>query len=99
MARPVEETIRACHDIRRFVTVRKVTGGAYFEGAYLGKAIRWYYGQNRAGFIHNKHGDKVPRTDSAVPLMTLPDRMPADVDRDWYVQEAKDMLKDMGVAI
>jgi len=38
----IEETIRGCQDIRQFVTVRTVKGGAVWEGEWLGKAVRFY---------------------------------------------------------
>jgi hypothetical protein len=31
--------------------------------------------------------------------MELPDTLPSDIDYEWYVNEAKSMLADMGVAI
>ncbi len=40
---PVHETIRGCKDVRKFVSVRKVKGGAVQGGQYLGSSIRWYY--------------------------------------------------------
>lgn len=94
---PVEQTITACTDPRKFVSVRQVKGGAVKDGAYLGKAVRWYYSIAAAGDIQYKlNGNKVPRSDGAEPLMQLPDAVPADVDYDWYIAEANDILKDIG---
>jgi hypothetical protein len=94
---PVEQTIRECRDIRRFVSVRTVKGGAVKDGAYLGKAVRWYYALGELGTINYKVNDyTVPRTEGAKPLMDLPDAFPDDVDLDWYINEAKDTLKDLG---
>ena len=41
---PIRETIDNCSDIRKFITIRQVNGGAIDQhGNYLGKAVRWYY--------------------------------------------------------
>ena len=94
---PVEETILACQDITKFLNLRTVNGGAVKEGQYIGKAIRWYYGSEELDAIfYNTNGNKVPKSDGGVPLMDLPDKFPEDVDFNWYVTEAKRILKDIG---
>lgn len=154
---PVEKTVESCKDIRKFISVRTVTGGAVkvwgdscipdhstpvellemagwvrFQDTntwhgpdmdidaqgggpipetkayemvknsyttlsgvqYLGKAIRWYYGVGATGeLVAAKTGNKVPRSDGAVPLMDLPDEFPSDVDHEWYIGEANKILK------
>jgi len=93
-----EDTIRACTDIRKFLTLRTVTGGAVKEGYTLGKAIRWYYGDGETGAIlYKKNGNLVPRSEGAIPLMDLPDTFPANVDFGWYIRECNDLLMDLGV--
>lgn len=95
----VENTIRQCDDITKFVTIRQVKGGAVKDGEYLGKAIRWYYAQGVEGTINYKvNGYTVPRTEGAKPLMQLPGAMPTDLDHDWYIAEANSILKDIGVS-
>ncbi len=95
---PIETTVHACMDIRKFVSVRAVTGGAVKNNEYLGKAVRWYYAKNEPGAIHyKKNGNKVPVTDGAKPLMVLPDSLPVDVDHEWYIKKAYSMLNDLGV--
>jgi len=94
----IEETILGCRDVRKFVTVRQVKGGAVKGDQYLGKAIRWYYATGTTGTINYKvNGHKVPRTDGAKPLMDLPEELPADIDYDWYIGECMDLLTDVGV--
>lgn len=94
---PVEETIHQCRDIRQFVTVRTVRGGAVKDEVLLGKAVRWYYAVGQQGAIHYRVNNyTVPRTEGARPLMTLPNTFPADVDLDWYVQEANSILCEIG---
>ena len=90
-------TIRGCRDIRKFVSVRTVKGGAYKDGAFLGKSIRWYYGEGEKGtIVYAMKGSKVPRSDGARPLMDLPDQVPDDVDFAWYEKEANKILKEIG---
>ena len=94
---PLATTIHACRDIRKFVSVRSVTGGAVKDGEYLGKAIRWYYAAGETGeIIYAKNGNKVPKSDGAKPLMLLPDEFPSDIDYDRYIAEAERILKDIG---
>jgi hypothetical protein len=96
---PLVTTVRSCTDITKFVTVRSVRGGAVKDGVYLGKSIRWYYAVGEAGeIIGASNGNKVPRSDGARPLMQLPNSLPADLDFDWYVREADDMLQQLGLA-
>lgn len=99
---PLEETIRASRDIRKFVSVRSVTGGARIGQEYLGKAVRWFYALGpQDGLSYKKTTkkgthNKVPKTDGAKPLMELPDEFPSDVNYDWYVGEAEDILESFG---
>jgi len=94
---PVEKTIRECKDIRRFVSVKNVKGGGEKNGQYLGKVVRWYYPKGEAGYIaYVGSGNKVGKTDGARPLMDLPTEFPDDVNYEWYINEAVDMLYDCG---
>jgi hypothetical protein len=94
---PIADSITNCTDIRRFVTVRNVKGGGVKSGVYLGKSVRWYYSTAIQGEINYKsNGNKVPNTENAMPLMTLPDELPDDIDYDRYIKIALDTLKDIG---
>lgn len=100
--KPVQETIRTCTDVSKFVNVRTVKGGAVklYEqgqpGLFLGKAIRWYYGKDIPGeIVYAKSGNKVPKSDGAQPLMDLPDVFPSDVDYEWYEKETLKILKQI----
>lgn len=94
----IEEYIKECTDIRKFLTVRTVTGGAVKEGYILGKAIRWYYSVRcRGEEVHyKKNGNTVPRTLGARLVMDLPSDMPEDLDYEWYVNECNEMLMSVG---
>ena len=97
---PVETTIRACQDIRKFVTIRQVKGGALKGELFLGKAVRWYYAAGVTGTITYKiNGYTVARSEGARPLMELPEQFPADVDFDWYIREAHSILSDIGATV
>lgn len=96
---PLEQTIMACRDIRKFVTIRTVKGGALDqEGNLLGKAVRWAYGtKHKTGLVYKSSGNAVPKSDGAMPLMTLPDEFPKDIDYSWYLREATAILQDIGL--
>jgi hypothetical protein len=97
---PVAQTIEQCNDIRKFVTIRQVKGGGVDQaGNYLGRAVRWYYSTAVEGPLRYKvNGYTVARSDGAKALMDLPDTIPADLDRAWYVREAESILRDVGFA-
>lgn len=151
---PIADTINACDDIRKFIVVRQVRGGAtYFPtgtkavadakraytaarnrsaayqrkhgedcpersaavidaadalrvaeaerdacGTYLGKAVRWYHGFDDGAEIgYSASGNLVATSSGAVPAMELPATIPADLNRDWYIAAAQQMLDDLGV--
>ena len=95
---PIEDTIRGCTDVRRFVTIRQVKGGALDQdGNYLGKAVRWYYARGGSGALtYRLNGHIVPRSEGSRALMQLPEQFPCDVDHDWYLREANSILGDIG---
>jgi hypothetical protein len=94
---PIRQTIETCKDIRRFVNIRTVKGGAEKGGKFLGKVIRWYYKKNEHGEIrYCTSGNKVPKSEGAQPLMVLPDNFPSDVNFDYYVSECEEILFDIG---
>lgn len=97
---PIEQTIRGCRDIRRFVSLRNVKGGARKDNVYLGKVVRWYYSVNSFSCIHYiLSGNKVPNTEGAMPLMEMCDYIPNDLNIDWYVQRAHAILSEIGLGV
>jgi hypothetical protein len=69
-------------------------------GKPFGRMARWYMcnsSQHPINYI--KSGNKVPKTDGAKVCMTLPEELPEDLDRDWYVKETLSLLADMGVPV
>jgi hypothetical protein len=97
--RSVARYINECRDIRKFLTLRQVKGGAICNGKKLGRVVRWYYGKGVTSTINYvTNGNTVARSLGAVPCMTLPDNFPSDVDIDWYIREALSILEDIGAA-
>lgn len=137
---PVGETILRCADIRKFLRVKRVTGGAqiptgtrvvddwhfvraeckwevsvngkvYSErrksrpaplvvtssAEHLGRVVRWYRSRTSTTCIeYVKNGNKVGGSDNARAVMTLPDRIPEDLDYGFYIDEANDLLTELG---
>lgn len=145
---PLAYTIAACRDIRKFVTIQNVAGGALklwgesvrkgtkvadmvpvllrngwakegrkwrkgdmldsaseaYESCfapqrpeYLGKCVRWYYGTRAPGpIVYASNGNTVSLSYGAQPCMTLPDAFPDDIDFDWYIAKAEQILVDVG---
>lgn len=93
---PVRQTIESCSDITRFIAVKNVTGGAHWDGHYLGKVVRWYYAKDVPHTINYINSNRiVADSEGARPLMDLPEEFPPDVDLDRYVQRCEDMLREM----
>lgn len=97
---PLEITIRNCRDITQFVTIRRVQGGATWQGQYLGKAVRFYHSNAvpSAQCIHYAtNSNRVPNSAGSRPLMQLPDTFPEDVDYNYYLVEAEKLLCEVGL--
>ena len=97
---PIKDTILQCQDIRDFVTLRTVKGGAVKDGQAIGKSIRWYHSTSTMTAIHYaSNNNKVPKSDGAKPIMDYPDKLPTDIDYQFYIQEAKNIIKSTGVSL
>jgi len=98
----IADTIKACTDVRKFLLVRRVNGGAQRDKIDLGKVIRWYVRKDDFGAIYCKKANaagttnKVAKTDGGCPLMEIPTVLPDDIDYSWYIREAHSILKDVG---
>ena len=94
---PLQDTVYGCADIRQFLTIRQVKGGAVYGEAYLGKAVRWYYRSGETRHIAYKaNGNMVARSTGAFPLMEMPETLPLDIDYQWYINEATSILGGVG---
>jgi DNA polymerase elongation subunit (family B) len=71
------------------------------NGKYLGKVVRWYYSEDGKPMFYKKSGNRVPKSDFAIPLMDLPkgNKIPKNLNYDWYITEAIELLKDVGVEL
>lgn len=107
---PVIATVTACNDPHKFTTAMKGGGrsngvdyGGVFvepeaEPLYLGKAVRWYMARDSKGMIVKSHnGNMVTNSEGCRPIMEVTGQLPPDLDTDWYVQEARNMLAAMGI--
>jgi len=93
---PLEQTIKECKDITKFVVVKNVTGGAHKNGYYLGKTVRWYYGQNEHGTINYiKNDNLVAESQGSIPCMDLPKEFPQDINYEWYIKRTIEMLEEI----
>lgn len=72
----------------------------YSGGTPFGRVARWYMTtQEMPPISYVGSGNKVPKTEGARVCMTLPDTLPPDLDIDWYVGEAHQILSDIGVQL
>ena len=95
---PIEEYILSIRDVSQFVSIRTVAGGASYDGEVIGKSVRWYYGTSSIGsLVYTKNGNKVAKSDGAVPMMELSEELPSDLDYAWYIEEANKTLKSLGL--
>lgn len=67
---------------------------------YLGKVVRWYYSTQAPGpIVYHTNGNCVGLSYGGKPCMTLPDEFPDDIDYDWYVTKAQDILDSIGLQV
>jgi hypothetical protein len=100
---PIEHTIFGCRDVREFVRVTQAKGGATWRDEYLGKVVRYYWAKDGEPILRkdaNEHGThaKVPKSDGCRPIMDFADdfALPTDLDHTRYVEEAYQILHDIG---
>lgn len=95
----IEQTIKTSTDINDFVTVRRVEGGAVWNGEYLGKAVRFYHSRlipQSDVIAYAKNTNKVPNSQGCRPLMDYSDSFPIDIDFDYYINKANELLTAVG---
>ena len=96
----IEKTIALCEDPKQFISARKVTGGAIWDGELLGKTVRFYSSRGSLmvdPFIHYVlSGNKVPRSSGCGPLMDLENWDLGDVNHQAYIDDAFKLLGEVG---
>ena len=99
---PIEDTVKGCKDPSKFITARKVTGGATWDGEEIGKAIRFYSSTDTMfvdPYIHyTLNGNKVPRSAGCRPLMEMNGKVPDDLNYQAYINDANKLLGEVGYA-
>jgi len=96
---PMEDVIKSCTDVTKFVSGRAVAKGGHWKGKYLGRMVRFFYStEGEPIYYTNVHGNdaKVATTDGAKPMMDLVDKIPADLDYDKYIELAHKHLENLG---
>lgn len=69
-------------------------------GKPFGRVARWYMTtQSLPPLTYVKSGNKVPTTDGGKLCLVLPDRLPDDLNKSWYINEAHRILNDLGVTV
>lgn len=94
------ETITTCTDVTKFLTVKKVTGGAVKDDVPLGATVRWYRSKDTLTALnYAKNGNQVGGSECGMPMMDLPEPgvMPLDLDYYWYDQEVHKVLEQIGM--
>lgn len=97
---PFEESIRACNDVRAFITTQRVTGGAEWRGTYLGSVVRYYWSTDSDAIRKASgkgKGHKVPKSDGARPLMELPNELPPDIDYAKYAAVCAELANEYAI--
>jgi hypothetical protein len=93
-----EQTLKEA-SLTDFISVRNVTGGGVQNDEYLGRVVRWYQTKEQLPPItYATNGNKVAKTDGARACMKLPEKIPEDLDFDWYFQAILKTVKDIGAS-
>ena len=93
---PFADTIKKAK-MKDFVTVRTVNGGAVQDGEYLGKVCRWYYSKEGTSIHYATNGNLVPKSTGGKACMTMPKKIPDDLDYGYYWRESRRIAVDIGL--
>lgn len=99
---PVEDTIRSCTDMLDFCTVKSVGKKKGPEGMIKGKHmlgsrempehVRYYHstnGETLYTILYDESTRKQGGADRVHEALSLPDKLPENIDYDYYIEEAK----------
>lgn len=69
-------------------------------GKPFGRVARWYMTTEKLPPItYVESGNMVPKTEGAKLCMELPKKLPDDLNKQWYIKEAYDILNVIGVPL
>jgi hypothetical protein len=89
--------IYAEQDIRQFLVMRGVRGGAIWNGEEIGKVVRWYFSTEGQPITYKNNGNKVAGSDGAKPMMDLVEGIPDDLDYEKYIEIAEKKIERLGL--
>jgi DNA polymerase elongation subunit (family B) len=93
----VAMSIYAEQDIRQFLVMRGVRGGAIWNGEEIGKVVRWYFSTEGQPITYKNNGNKVAGSDGAKPMMDLVEGIPDDLDYEKYIEIAEKKIERLGL--
>tara|TARA_R110002126_G_scaffold41214_2_gene120125 strand:+ start:2887 stop:4695 length:1809 start_codon:yes stop_codon:yes gene_type:complete len=94
---PVSKTIKNCRDLRKFLSVRRVNGGAEWKGEYLGRVVRWINSVDGEKITYKKNGNKVAGSDGAYPIMELENFPETLINYTYYIDASNEIIENLGV--
>lgn len=69
-------------------------------GVPFGRVARWYMTKDKLPPLsYLSSGNLVPKTEGARVCMTLPEKLPKDLDKQWYIDETYAILAAVGVEL
>lgn len=89
----VEQTVKNCKDIKKFMCMSKVKNGGIWRGQMLGKTVRWIYSHNGEEIRDSVSNNKVSESSDALALLQLPTKIPTCINYDIYIEKAKKHIK------
>lgn len=67
-------------------------------GVPFGRVARWYMTtENLPSITYVISGNQVPKTEGSKICLTLPSKLPTDLNKQWYIDETYSILKDLGL--
>ena len=94
----IEAVAKGAKITKKFTLENEKFRASQVNGKYLGKMVRWYYSTEGQPIYYHTNGNQVAKTgDGVKPMMDLTDTLPPDLNWAWYITEAIEMLKDLGV--
>ncbi len=66
------------------------------EKNYIGKVVRFYFAKDGKPMFYKKSGNRVPKSDSCVPMMELTKKLPKDINYKKYFELAETHLAELG---